>query len=478
VSGPTAGELATVVLVYATQALAGWLALAWLRPPRTPGRAWADPRRWSRTLLLGPALVALQMLVLHAAGWPFGLWVIVLPWWIVAALAWALCRARRGADGAGRPPSVSTAEAPPPAPPLSTPARLVLALALALFVLALVVGLWMPVTTGDAMNQFALNARVFETHGSLAPEALKALAIPGHVEYPPLVPLNEALLFLAGGPQRALVIKPFFALASLAWMLLVIECCFAFLPPGRATFLALVALLAPAATLAATDGYADLRLAASVLLLALAGRALWLQPGRRRLLLYALCAVACALTKLEGLAIGLAAAALLAALALRRRLPALETLLVLAVMLALVLAWPAYTRHHDLGRMALVDAEWRDRSASLASLARLPGVLGTMLLMLVDVGIIAPQFGLFWLVCLGLSLWSLRHPALRPAVAVVLLCGAAHLLLYATVLALTPADLEWHVTTAAPRLLLHVAPWALLAAALSRGGAASDVSRA
>ena len=456
-----------VVLVYATQALAGWLVLAALRPPAAPGRACLDPRRWSRALLLGPALVTLQMLAMHAAGLRWSLWVVVAPWWIVALIAWAAARARR-ARRAAEPEVAAPAAALPPL------GRAVLAVALLLFALVLVVGLWTPVTTGDAMNQFALNARVFETHGGLAPEALASLAVPGHVEYPPLVALNEALLFLAGGPQRALVIKPFFALADLAWMLLVIEACFAFLPAGRAAFLALVALLAPAATLAATDGYADLRLAASVLLLALAGRALWLRPGRRRLLLYALCAVTCALTKLEGIAIGAAAAVLPAALAARRRLPALETLAVLLGTLALVLAWPAWTHSHGLGRMAVVDAEWHDTGAALS---RLPDVLRTMLLMMVDVGIIAPQFGVFWLVCLGLALWTLRRPGARLGAATALLCAAAHLLLYATVLALTPADLEWHVTTAAPRLLLHVAPWALLGAALSGAPPAGDAVR-
>jgi hypothetical protein len=246
------------------------------------------------------------------------------------------------------------------------------------------------------------------------------------------------------------------------------------LPAALATLLALVALLAPAAALSATEGYADLRLAATVLLLGLAGRALWLRPGRRRLLLFALCAVACALTKLEGIAVGLAAAVLPALLAARRRLPAGETALALLVMLALVLAWPVYAHVHELGQTALVGAEWHDAGTALA---RLPSVLGTMLLMMVDVGITERHWGVFWLVTLALALWALRRPDRRPAVAAALLCGAAQLVLYASVLSLTPADLEWHVTTAAPRLLMHVAPWALLAAALSQGRPESDAVR-
>ena len=457
-TSPDLQTLAAVGLVYATQLVAGWLVLGVLRPP-PPGRAaWRDLRRWSRALLLGPALIALQMLALDALGLRFHLGLIVLPWWIPALLVWSARNVRRN------PPALAA----DPGPPLPAGARWVLTLVLVLFVVALVAGLWMPVHTGDAMNQYALNARVFETHRALAPEALKALAIPGHVEYPPLVSLNEALLFLAGGPARALVIKPFFALAFLAWMLLVVEACFALLPAGLATLLALVALLAPAAALSATEGYADLRLAATVLLLGLAGRALWLQPGRRRLLLFALCAVACALTKLEGVAVGLAAAALPALLATRRRLPAGETALVLLVMLALVLAWPIYAHVQALGHTALLGEDWHDAGTALA---RLPGVLGTMLLMMVDVGITERHWGVFWLLTLALALWSLRRPDRRPAVSAALLCGATQLLIYATVLSLTPADLEWHVTTAAPRLLMHVAPWALLAAALSRNKA-------
>lgn len=458
----SATDAAAVALVYATQLAAGWIVLNALRPPRAGDRAALDPRRWSRALLIGPALIALQMLAMSCAGLPFGVTAVVAPWGLLAA-ALAL-RSRRGTPAAI---AMSTAAAAAtPRPPLPRAQRLVLALAVALFVVALVSGLWMPVNTGDAMNQFALNARVFETHGSLAPQALKALAIPGHVEYPPLVSLNEALLFDAGGPARALVIKPFFALAYLAWMLLVIEAGFAFMPAGAAAFLSLIALLAPAAALGAPDGYADVRLAASVLLLALAGRALWLQPGRRRLLLFALCAVACALTKLEGIAVGLAAAALPVALVLRRRMRAGETLAVALAMLALVTAWPIYAHSEGLGQMALLGEEWHDGAAGLS---RLPGVLGTMLLMMLDVGLTVRHWGLFWLVTLALALWSLRERECRAAVALALLCGAAQLLLYAAVLALTPADLEWHVTTAAPRMLLHVAPWALLAAALSRG---------
>lgn len=461
---PDLRTLAAVGLVYATQLVAGWLVLGVLRPPQPDRAAWRDPRRWSRALLLGPTLVALQMLALDALGLRFRLGLIVLPWWIPALLAWGARSARRG-------PPVSWASA---APALPVAARPALALVLLLFGVALVAGLWMPVHTGDAMNQFALNARVFETHGALAPDALRSLAIPGHVEYPPLVSLNEALLFLAGGPARALVIKPFFALAFLAWMLLVVEACFALLPAGLATLLALVALLAPAAALSATEGYADLRLAATVLLLGLAGRALWLQPGRRRLLLFALCAVACALTKLEGIAVGLAAAALPALLAARRRLPAGETALVLLAMLALVLAWPVYAHVQGLGRTALVGEEWHDAGTALA---RLPGVLGTMLLMMVDIGITERHWGVFWLVTLALALWALRRPERRPAVSITLLVLAAHLLVYAAVLSLTPADLEWHVTTAAPRLLMHIAPWALLAAALSQARPAGDAVR-
>ncbi|HZM00941.1 MAG TPA: hypothetical protein VFD43_11895 [Planctomycetota bacterium] len=454
-SGASPGQLAAVVLVYATQALAGWLVLSALRPPAdgSPWRPWLDPRRWSRALLLGPALIALQMLALNALGLAFGLGPILLPWWILALLAGVARRAR------SHPPGSSPAPAGVP-----VPLRSILLLVGLLFGAALVAGLWMPVHTGDAMNQFALNARIFETHGSLAPEALKSLAIAGHVEYPPLVSLNEALLFLAGGPSRALVIKPFFALAFLAWMLLVVETCFALLPAGAAAFLALVALLAPAAALAATDGYADLRLAATVLLLGLAGRGLWLRPGLRRLLLFLLCAVACALTKLEGVAVGIAAAALPVAMTLRGRLRAATSAPVVLALLALVLAWPLYAHLHGLGQIALVHEKWHGAAGRLP---RLPEVLGTMLLMAVDVGLTVRHWGLYWLVALALALWSLRDRARRPAVALALLCGAAHLLLYATVLAVTPADLEWHVTTAAPRLLLHVAPWALLAAALS-----------
>src|SRR6185436_1564965 len=74
--------------------------------------------------------------------------------------------------------------------------------------------------------------------------------------------------------------------------------------------LAAFALLSPFLAMQAMEGYADLRLTASVLLLALQGVELWRARTARAALLFGLCAAACALTKFEGLAIALIAAPL------------------------------------------------------------------------------------------------------------------------------------------------------------------------
>ena len=68
-----------------------------------------------------------------------------------------------------------------------------------------------------------------------------------------------------------------------------------------------------------------------------------------------------------------------------------------------------------------------------------------------------------WLVIAALALpiaFALRVRDVRRFASTALLLGAA----YVAALAWTPHNLEWHVTTATPRLLQHLAPLGLLAA--------------
>ena len=440
---------ALLLLVYATQLIAGCVVLRALDPTTRPAS-----ERLARALLLGPAAIAVQMLLLDAAGLRWSLGLLLSPWWILGA--WALWRRR----AAGKAPAGDA----PPADRWRTAALL---LALLLFGLALVGGQALPVHTTDAMNNFALLARVYQTHGSLAPEAVRALQVPGHVDYPPLVPLNEAALFLGASGDLGLAIKPFFALAQLALLLLVVEACWQALRGRGAALAAAFAMLVPMPGLMALGGYADTHVCAAVLLVALQGRELLRRPTPRGALLYAACVGTCALVKFEGLALALPAALLPWLVALRTRgaeasLRAGPATAAVALALLVALAWPLHLLLHALGDPPGVGAGWHDLGRALQ---RWPIVARSLL------GLIWSDddggrllWGLSWPVGLALAAFGLLRRSTWRAVAVPAVLLLAHLGFYVTVLALSPFDLGWHVGTAGPRFLLHAAPWLLLAA--------------
>jgi hypothetical protein len=440
---------ALLVLVYATQWLAGRLVLVAL-----DGEPRAASGRLARALLLGPAAITVQMLLMDAAGVRFALPALLLPWWIAGA--WVLLRRRAARPG--------------PAAPGGAWHSAALLLALLIFAFTLAGGLAVPVHSSDAMNNFALLARVYQTHGSLAPEAVRALAVPAHVDYPPLVALNEAALFLGTRGDLGLGIKPFFALAQLALLLLVIEACFEALAPRAAALAAAFAMLVPLPAQMAIDGYPDVLLCACVLLLALQGRALLRRPSARGALLYAACAATCALIKFEGLALALAAAPLPWLVARRSRgaavgepalLAAPATAAVLLTLLV-ALAWPLHLAATHLGDAPGLSAAWHDVPRALQ---RAPAAAWALLQQTWAADNLGQhEWGLFWPACVLAAAVGLLRVRSRRAVAVPASLLLAHLLACVAAIALSPAELDWQVGTAGPRLLLHAAPWALLAA--------------
>jgi hypothetical protein len=441
------GGTAAVAFVYATQGLAGALLGRALEAPDAPHAA---TERLARALLLGPLALTIQMLCFAALGLPFGVASLTLPWWLIAgAVTW---RANRDAQAAGRPA---------PRPPGGGARTAVIVLAGVLVVSSLVVGLQMPVHTGDAMNNYAVNARVFETQRGLAPETLAALAVPGHTENPPLVALNEALIFLAAGPARAWAIKPFFTLAYAALLLLVIEACFRELDARHAVPVALLAMLTPIWASQASDGYADLRLTAGVLLLALEGRALWRARATRALPAFIAAALVCAATKHEGVALAGLACGLPLLAAVRRRLRPRAATAAIVATLALALAWPLYAARTASMPLPLMEPLWHDVGRALG---RLPEVVARMAALTLDTDAKGHLFwGLFWPLAALVVAFGLTRPSRRTAVLGWLAAFALHAGLYVAVFALTPEDLAWHVLTAGTRLVVHVSPWALLA---------------
>ncbi|MFQ5507086.1 MAG: hypothetical protein ACE5F1_20125, partial [Planctomycetota bacterium] len=377
--------LLPVLWVYLTQVLAGWLLLGTFcgseERPAAIGKL-------ARALLVGPAAITFQLYLYDLFSVPFGLVQCLAPWWALAA--WLLWRR-------------------PFLPRLQKPGSriewTVAGIFVALFLANLCFGLMLPVIHSDAIENFALNARVFETHGSLAPEALLGLCNPKHIEYPPLVALNEMLCFQAGGLERARVIRPFFSLAYLAFLFLVVELCFARLRPTLASATALLIGMCPIYWDFGENGYADLRLTAALLMAILEGRRLLSRPSEASAFRFALFAAICANTKNEGIALAAAAVIVLASLLSSKRLavkPCLRAAFVLAFLAGF---WPLYKHVHGIGDPFLSAALEQDL---IGNLKRVPAILSRFLALTLNTnkhGVFS--WGLLWPVTALLSLAAL-----------------------------------------------------------------------
>ena len=433
---------ALVLLVHATQLLAGWLLLLRLAPEHA--------RRWTaalpRALLLGTLAIAVQLLVASALRLPFGLTLLLLPWWLAAAVV-----ARRWRPAATTTPAVSGA-----------PHLAALALAVALAAIALASGLQQPLVASDGMANAGLAARVYEVQRGVDLQAVGQLRAEAWGSYPPLVALNETLIFLAAGDARVFLVKPFFALLLLALLLLLVEACFARLPPRRALPAALLLLLTPVLAAGGTSGYLDEAFTAFVLLAALTADELRTHPTRGRALLLAAAGAGALLTKPQGLLPGLLVAAWLLVLLARRRLAPRAALPALLVLLAAAALWPIVVRAHDLSAPAEVAPDLSDK---LALLGRGLRALGLALASVLPLD--AERFhtwGLTWVAGLALAALALARRETRARSGAYALAGAVQLGACALTVAAIPVNFEWAFDTGLSRWMLHLLPWLVLAA--------------
>jgi hypothetical protein len=442
-------DLFRILAVYLTQVLAGWLVVEQLA-----GRAFTveGPGKLARCLLLGPAVLALQMMAYHLVGTTFSLPAVLLPWWLIALFRHGRVQIR-----------------PRPSGRASRAESLLIAGATVLFLVLLWQGLRIPVYHGDEINNFAVNARVFEVHRSLAPEALASMRAVGHPEYPPLIALNETLLFLAQEAGFGYAVKPFFALAWLAWALLVVELVGRRLPPLLALSVGTIALAVPELFDFALGGKGDLRLIAGLLFGVLEGRAFLshrAEPSAgRRFFAFGAAAVTCGLTKNEGLALATLGVLALLPTALRHLSPA-RAVGCAGLTLAVVWSWPAFKLVHGIRDVYLAKAD------PTANLNRVGEIAATLIghPFRSELGP-APTWGVLSLVApLALLVGFAVRPSRRRELGWLAAGLALHFLLYVAVFAATPRDLDWHLETAGPRLLFHLAPWlvVILAAATLR----------
>ncbi len=380
-------SITLTVFVYATQAVAGWLV--WSRFDDAPDRAVAPTL--ARVLLIGPAVIAVQMLLYSALGLPFDLLGITLPWW--GAWLWRM----RG--GLHLPSAKHRARD-------HIPWRLVAYLVIAVqTALVLVVATSAPVHISDAMHNFAMPAKVLALHGGLSIDSFAELTDPGNVHYPPLVPFNEALFFLVDPHDGAWLVQPFFALGFLAWALLVMESVWASHRPIASTAVVAIILATPEPVANAVHGLADLRVMAALLLVMLEARRLAGDPSRGVAHL-ALAAIAAGLAKREGYVIAVCACAFLAWNARGRAAGAPRAMAWSWALAAgaLVASWPLFAR---LSGLTAIPAEFQPAvtpAAVIGALDRIPAVATGMIGSMVDDDVEGlSRWGVFWL---GGVLWG------------------------------------------------------------------------
>lgn len=429
-------SLATSLIVYLTQLGAGWLVVRSLRGDDQASGWYGGPGMWARALLIGPAAIAVQMIAYDVLGVPFTLAFVLTPWWFALASVAALQRLG--------PCRLWHLEGPWHA--------LLLGLAAAVVAIVFAGAACSPVHDGDAVHNYAIHARIFAAQGSLAPEAVLAMVDPAAVEYPPLLALNEALLFLCDEHLAPWTIRPFFALAHLSLVWLIIEAIWRPGAPRRSMALCLLVIAAPELCVIAGVATPDLRLTASVLLLGL--QALELQAGNgTKALRFAVAAAVCGMTKNEGIALS-AVAVVLLLLHIRRW----RVLPLLALIVVLVGAWPVYRQMHGIPEQYWSGAAERLRPAALAkAIALVLGAFAAEPLARFPDGL--PRWGTLWFVALFLGFVSAR----RSRVARFLLfCLLTHVAVYAVATAAGPHDVRWQLSVASDRLVMHLSPWLIL----------------
>jgi hypothetical protein len=316
----------------------------------------------------------------------------------------------------------------------------------------------LPVVSGDEALIYAHKAKILFDVGALGePLAARARQQDAHhFDYPALNPLLQLWSFILAG--RILLIENRFPvqLAGLALFALLSAALRARLRPAAAGVLLLLLATSPVCARVSSTAGADLMTALGLASASVYGLS-WLRTRARE----ELAATALSLTflvacKNEGLPYALSVSTVLALASGARPSPR-EAAWMLLPALAALPTWSFNARHGFANDVINAGAA---ASLSEHAGARLAPVLAHFAGLLFAPETYQLLFALFF------ALLILRPAALRDrefaaATAIVLAVLGTHV----TVYLLTPNDLEWHLRTAAARVLFHVLPTAVLALA-------------
>lgn len=409
------------------------------------------PLRWGAAFGLGSGLLTLEMFVFALAGLPWDpLGLALLP--TVGAAAAVVLRRRR--EGLAQP-----------APPALSPWRRVARIGLVLILVLLVGGSFIragltPLSSWDGFAIWGFKAKAFYVDGTVAGSfLLDAVREYSHPDYPLHLPLLMAWVFLVLGEWHDGVVMLLFP-AFYASLLLV---CYAMLarlgPPEVALLFTLGLASMPQLLDHASAAMADLPLAYSLT----AGVALLVRylerPERSALLGAALMMGAAGWMKNEGMALFAVATLWVGAWTMTQgcgwRKALSDTLTFAGAGGAVFLPWLGW-------RLSLgLTTDLVTAPSALAGLASAPGRLALIATTLATEATHLSRWNLLWPLFLLASLLALGRKPARSArlYAAVAWSGVG---LYVLAYLLSARDLPWLLSTSADRLLLHLAPLAVV----------------
>jgi len=308
-----------------------------------------------------------------------------------------------------------------------------------------------PVVSVDGRTLWGLHARVLHDAGRYPAAELSDPGFPiPHRQYPPLLPLLDAIALHALPTDPALRLVPWLFYLAIAAFL------FFELPrrdPERGRLLALAYALLPTLVLS-EEGGADAGVADTVLAAWVAGAAFLLDAGRP--LGAGLCAAVAALTKNEGLVLGtllMASAYFRCGHGQRQVRPVMLAGAAFAVPL---LPW--------LWLRAALPAGFDERYVSLLTLERLASGLERapeVVVEMIRVAFLHPQrSGLFW--WMVVMLWTTSSRRTASLLEGRLLILPAYMAILVALYVVSPWSGVTQVQLSFERLLLQVAPLALL----------------
>ena len=420
-------------LVVVAQLFAGTMVLRWLC-----GRAESAAARIACALILGPAILCIELLLMGACFGSASYELIVLPW-VVGGFVWLVRGCARGT--------------------LQVRLPHLLGYAGALLLIGGVLNLSVPPTHGDPGSNFAGYAKLYAHLGHVDPVAAEGLSIFGHFEYPPLLAANESLFFQIDTEAGSQMLGVMFALYLVALLLLAWSATGAGASPRvKLVSIGLLILLAvqPSTIQFATYAYAELPLVAALLWMLIEVGKL-LGRGKARNSQFAgvlLAGLTLALTKQEGILLAIAVASVLPLILGWRKA------WVPLVVATLASVWPI--RIAALG----LESGWLSSAVSEFSIEKLGRVPSAAEALLRETfayeSYPALGFATFAIVALGFALARAVQAKSARGAGLVLIGLGLHFAVYVLVFSVTSEEFEWHLHTASGRLAYHFIPYFIL----------------